>query len=620
MEKFVRLISMAPLLLLLCFPLALAGHDYGQALSKSILFFEAQRSGFLPNNQRVTWRANSGLYDGKASGVDLVGGYYDAGDNVKFGLPMAFTVTMMSWSIIEYGKQMAASGELAHAMEAVKWGTDYFIKAHPEPYVLYGEVGDGNTDHYCWQRPEDMTTDRRAYKISPSNPGSDLAGETAAAMAAASIVFRHSNPAYASELLRHAHQLFDFADKYRGKYDSSITVAQKYYRSISGYNDELLWAAAWLFQATNNQYYLNYLGNNGDSMGGTGWGMTEFGWDVKYSGVQTLVAKFLMQGKAGRNTAVFEKYHQKAEYFMCSCIGKGSRNAQKTPGGLIFRQRWNNMQFVTSASFLATVYSDYLTSAGKTLNCAAGNVAPSELLSFAKSQVDYILGDNPRATSYMVGYGNNFPQQVHHRASSIVSYKKDSSFVSCRGGYATWFSRKASDPNLLTGAIVGGPDAYDNFADQRDNYEQTEPATYNNAPLLGILARLNAGHGGYNQLLPVVTTQPKVAPLPKITPVAPASSSSPIAIQQKLTTSWVSKGVTYYRYSTVVTNKSAKTLTNLKLSVSKLYGPIWGLTKAGDSYVFPSWINSLSAGKSLEFVYIHSASPADVAVSSYSLA
>lgn len=31
-------------------------------------------------------------------------------------------------------------------------------------------------------------------------------------------------------------QLFDFADKYRGKYDSSISVAQKYYRSVSGYN------------------------------------------------------------------------------------------------------------------------------------------------------------------------------------------------------------------------------------------------------------------------------------------------------------------------------------------------------------------------------------------------
>lgn len=116
--------------------------------------------------------------------------------------------------------------------------------------------------------------------------------------------------------------------------------------------------------------------------------------------------------------------------------------------------------------------------------------------------MDYILGDNPRATSYMVGYGSNYPQQVHHRASSIVSVKVNPSFVTCRGGYATWYSRKASDPNLLTGAVVGGPDAYDNFADERDNYEQTEPATYNNAPLLGLLARLHGGHSGYNQLLP----------------------------------------------------------------------------------------------------------------------
>ncbi|XVF12983.1 hypothetical protein REPUB_Repub08aG0167400 [Reevesia pubescens] len=626
MEKLMRLISMSPLFLLLCLPFAFAGHDYNQALSKSILFFEAQRSGYLPHNQRVTWRANSGLNDGKASGVNLVGGYYDAGDNVKFGLPMAFTLTMMSWSIVEYGKQMAANGELGHALEAIKWGTDYLIKAHPEPYVLYGEVGDGNTDHYCWQRPEDMTTDRHAYKIDPSNPGSDLAGETAAAMAAASIVFRDSNPAYSSELLRHAYQLFEFADKYRGKYDSSITVAQKYYRSISGYNDELLWAAAWLYQASNNQYYLNYLGKNGDSMGGTGWAMTEFGWDVKYAGVQTLVAKFLMQGKAGLHAPVFEKYHQKAEYFMCSLIGKGSRNVQKTPGGLIFRQRWNNMQFVTSASFLATVYSDYLTSSRGSLKCAAGNVAPSELLSFAKSQVDYLLGDNPRATSYMVGYGNNYPRQVHHRGSSIVSIKVDPNFVACRQGYATWYSRKASDPNVLTGAVVGGPDAYDNFADERDNYEQTEPATYNNAPLLGILARLGGGHGGYNQLLPVVVpasnpvvAKPKPAPKPKVIPT-PASSSSPITIEQKMTTSWNDEGKTYYRYSTVVTNKSYKTLNDLKLSISKLYGPLWGLTKSGNSYGFPKWLNSLPAGKSLEFVYIHSTSPADVSVSSYNLA
>lgn len=72
---------------------------------------------------------------------------------------------------------------------------------------LMVQVGDGNTDHYCWQRPEDMTTNRQAYRIDASNPGSDLAGETAAAMASASIVFRRSNPAYSNQLINHAKQV-----------------------------------------------------------------------------------------------------------------------------------------------------------------------------------------------------------------------------------------------------------------------------------------------------------------------------------------------------------------------------------------------------------------------------
>ena len=83
-------------------------------------------------------------------GVDLVGGYYDAGDHVKFGLPMAFTVTMLSWGVNEYRDEIDAAGELEHALEAIKWGTDYFIKAHTSPNVLWAEVGDGDTDHYCW--------------------------------------------------------------------------------------------------------------------------------------------------------------------------------------------------------------------------------------------------------------------------------------------------------------------------------------------------------------------------------------------------------------------------------------------------------------------------------------
>lgn len=59
-------------------------------------------------------------------------------------------------------------------------------------------------DHQCWERPEDMDTPRNVYKVSPQNPGSDVAAETAAALAAASIVFKTSDPSYSTKLLQTA--------------------------------------------------------------------------------------------------------------------------------------------------------------------------------------------------------------------------------------------------------------------------------------------------------------------------------------------------------------------------------------------------------------------------------
>jgi hypothetical protein len=59
--------------------------------------------------------------------------------------------------------------------------------------------------------------------------GSDLAGETAVALAATSIVFKNVDPIYSNNLLTHAKQLFDFANSYRGKYSDSIIDAMDNY-------------------------------------------------------------------------------------------------------------------------------------------------------------------------------------------------------------------------------------------------------------------------------------------------------------------------------------------------------------------------------------------------------
>ncbi|TOF81066.1 glycosyl hydrolase family 9, partial [Vibrio parahaemolyticus] len=102
-----------------------------------------------------------------------------------------------------------------------------------------------------------MTMARPSYKIDEQKPGSDLAGETAAALAAASIVFQDVDSAYAAEMLGVAKELYDFADNYRDIYDNSITDATQYYHSWSGYGDELAWAALWLARATGDDTYLD---------------------------------------------------------------------------------------------------------------------------------------------------------------------------------------------------------------------------------------------------------------------------------------------------------------------------------------------------------------------------
>ena len=66
------------------------------------------------------------------------------------------------------------------------------------------QVGDPVADHQCWIRPENMATPRTVLKIDEGSPGTEIAAETAAAMAAASMVFRSSDRKYARSLLNKA--------------------------------------------------------------------------------------------------------------------------------------------------------------------------------------------------------------------------------------------------------------------------------------------------------------------------------------------------------------------------------------------------------------------------------
>jgi hypothetical protein len=144
--------------------------NYAEALRKSLYFYDSQRSGDLPDGFRVPWRGDSALADGSDVGIDLTGGYYDAGDHVKFGLPMASSLSLLAWGGIEYGAAYEKTGQKLALLDAVRWGTDFIIKAHPSANVLYGQVGNGSLDHGYWGPCETMNMARPSYAITAAKP------------------------------------------------------------------------------------------------------------------------------------------------------------------------------------------------------------------------------------------------------------------------------------------------------------------------------------------------------------------------------------------------------------------------------------------------------------------
>lgn len=443
--------------------------NYGEVLQKSLFFYEAQVSGKKPAWDRVSWRGDSAMRDGADVGLDLTGGWYDAGDHVKFGLPMAFSTTMLAWGVVENRAAYADSGQLTAMLNNLRVPNDYFIKAHPSPNVLYGQVGKGDDDHKWWGPAEVLPMARPAYKIDASCGGSELAGETAAAMAASSMVFRATDPTYANTLLTHARQLYTFADTVRRTYHECITDATNFYRSFSGYADELVWGAVWLYRATGEAAYLAKAEAGYDAQGNENQTTTKLfrwtlSWDNKQFGNYVLLAN--LTGK--------QKYIDDANRWLdWFTVGVNGDKVRTSPGGEVFVDTWGSLRYAANTAFVALVYSDH----------TADTVRKARYHDFAVRQINYALGDNPRHSSYVIGFGANAPQNPHHRTA--------------HGSWWDSMDVPVATRHVLYGALVGGPSApNDAYTDSRADFVSNEVATDYNAGFTSAVARLYGEFGG----------------------------------------------------------------------------------------------------------------------------
>ena len=433
-------------------------YNYGEALQKAILFYDMQRSGDLPEKTRCNWRGDSGLNDGSDAGIDLTGGFYDAGDNVKFNLPMAYTSAMLAWSLYEDTESYDESGQTEYILDNIKWVNDYLIKCHPEDDVYYYQVGDGSLDHAWWGPCEVMQMERPSYKVDKDNPGSAVSAEAAASLAACSIVFSDEDSKYSKECLSHAKQLYDFAEKTQS--DEGYTAANGYYNSWSGFYDELSWAGVWLYMATDDKDYLKKSEKYFDMASGNyKWSQC---WDDVYMGSCLLIAQ---QTNDKKYSDIMEK---NLDYWTTGCDGE---QITYTPDGLAWLDQWGSLRYATTEAFLAGVYSEYK-------GCTKSK--KDTYWDFAVSQVNYALGSSGR--SYVVGFGENSPVNPHHRTSHC--------------SWANNMNEPAEEAHTLYGALVGGPDNSDGYTDEISNYVNNEVACDYNAGFVGALAKLYKKNGG----------------------------------------------------------------------------------------------------------------------------
>ncbi|TFK43386.1 9 glycosyl hydrolase [Crucibulum laeve] len=460
---------------------ALPNRQWSTLLGNLLYFYEAQRTGQLPSSNRVSWRNSSVVDDGKSAGLDLSGGYFDAGDFIKATFPLSFTLMSVCWGAMDYGKGYDMANQTAYLDDMLRWGLDWLMKAHPNESTLYVLVGSTDTDNSYWGGDQNIPTPRPVYQINDTHPGTDAAAGAAAAFAACSGLYYNKgfkndtfstpaqlkNTTYADTLLTHARDLYTFAvnaTNGRKTYQTSVPEVAAGYGS-SDYGDEMAIAALFLSWATDSPslyaeaegYWQKYKLAQQTRV---------FNWDSKAPGLPVLFAQIADSSSTiGGN---FTAWQIQAEKYFDDIVNNDGPG-YLTDDGLLFYDGDSDSASLNPALNAAMLLSRFAPMASSTDK-------RSSYTTFSKLQLDYALGNNSMSVPYIVGSNPNSPSNPH---SAMASGGNDISQID-------------NDPEemayTLFGAVVGGPHKSGKFYDIRSDWPETEIALDYNAPMLTLTA------------------------------------------------------------------------------------------------------------------------------------
>lgn len=139
---------------------------------------------------------------------------------------MTNQVSQLAWDAIAFPGGFGKTGKTGEVLDAVRWGADFLINSHSAPERLIVMIGESNDDFGYYGPPEEKEMWVEAgwgtgCYATPSDPATEAVAESCAALAATSILFKGRDDGYSALNLRHARELFDFAETHQGSYANS---------------------------------------------------------------------------------------------------------------------------------------------------------------------------------------------------------------------------------------------------------------------------------------------------------------------------------------------------------------------------------------------------------------
>jgi endoglucanase len=475
---------------------------YSGALANSLYFYDNERDG--PNFIATSLRTapghvndqsakvyltpnvnNNGRFSGDltATGavIDASGGWWDAGDYLKFVQTTSYTVALLQIGVRDFPNQMGAGSATSNFTAEATFGLDWLLKMWDDnSKTFYYQVGIGNgnsqtvSDHDIWRLPQaDDTyqgcTSKYRYichrpvfintaggagaKVSPN-----LAGRMAAVFALCYHTYQSSNPTLANQCLLSAEHIFDLANT--APSGNLLTVIPFSFYPESEWRDDLELGATELYFAlqgasnlptglphTDPAYYLQQAATwaNAYITGPNDAADTLNLYDVTGLAHFELYRAMTLAGNpsglATTKAALLADLKKQ--------LDKALTQGNTDPFGFGFP--WNTYDTTSHGAGLSVMAAEYTNISGS-----------NAYADYANRWLGNILGANAWGTSLIVNDGSTFPLCMQHQVTNLVPVPPNGPpFLS---GAAVEGPNSIAAKGTLTGMVACPPNGIDVFA------------------------------------------------------------------------------------------------------------------------------------------------------------